>query len=74
MCGLHRDLSRDDWIYKMEKKFRAVFGSQGSTEKKYPTAISKQLFEVVFSTFCEQKTFLNSFENILASALKGYII
>ena len=38
-------------------KFWAVLGSQGCREKKLPTAISMQLFWVVFSTFCGQKKF-----------------
>ena len=36
-------------------KFWAVYGSWGFREKKLPTAISMQLFELVFSTFCGQK-------------------
>jgi hypothetical protein len=36
-------------------KFWAVLGSRGRREKKLPTAISMQFFEVVFSTFCGQK-------------------
>ena len=36
-------------------KFWAVLGSRGCREKNLPTAISMQLFEVVFSTFCGQK-------------------
>jgi hypothetical protein len=55
-------------------KFWAVLGSRGCREKNLPTAISMQLFEVVFSTFCGQKTYLYIFKNILASALKSYII
>ena len=35
-------------------KFWAVLGSQGCRQKKLPTAISKQLFEVFFSAFCGQ--------------------
>jgi hypothetical protein len=42
-------------------KFWAVLGSQGCREKKLPTAISMQLFGVVFSTFCGQKENLNFF-------------
>jgi hypothetical protein len=37
-------------------KFWAVLGSRGCREKNLPTAISMQPFEVVFSTFCGQKT------------------
>ena len=43
----------DKRINKTEMKFWAVLGSQGCREKKLPTAISMQLFGVVFSTFCE---------------------
>jgi hypothetical protein len=53
-------------------KFWAVLGSWGCREKNLPTAISMQLFEVVLSTFCGQKTFLIFFKDILASALKSY--
>ena len=35
-------------IYKMETKFWTVLGSQGCREKNLPTAISMQLFGVVF--------------------------
>ena len=51
----------DKRIYKTEMKFWAVLGSRGCREKKLPTAISMQLFEVVFSTFCGQKNILNFF-------------
>jgi hypothetical protein len=40
----------DKRIYKTEMKFWAVLGSWGCREKKIPTAISMQLFGVVFST------------------------
>ena len=43
-------------------KFWAVLGSRGSREKKLPTAISMELFEVVFSTFCGQKKYLKKFQ------------
>ena len=33
----------------------AVLGSRGCREKKLPTAVSMQLFGVVFSTFCGLK-------------------
>ena len=46
-------------------KFCDVLGSQDCREKQLPTAISKQLFEVVFSTFCGQKNFF--FQYILFS-------
>ena len=59
-------------IYKTEMKFWAVLGSRGCREKK--TVISKQLFEVGFSTFCGQFFFLNLSKNIFASTLKSYII
>ena len=36
-------------------KFWAVLGRRGCREKKLPTAMSMQLFGVVFSTFCGQK-------------------
>ena len=55
-------------------KFWAVLGSPGCREKKLPTAISMQLFGVVFSTFCGQNFFLFFFLNIVGSALKSYII
>jgi hypothetical protein len=48
-------------IYKMETKFWAVLDSRACREKNFPTAISKQLFQVVFSTFCGQNKFLNNF-------------
>jgi hypothetical protein len=51
----------DKIIYNTEMKFWAVLGSRGCREKNLPTAISKQLFQVVFSTFCGQKKFLNIF-------------
>ena len=51
----------DKRIYKTEMKFGAVLGSWGCREKKLPTAISKQLFQVVFSTFCGQNKFLKNF-------------
>ena len=73
-----RDLSRDDWIKEFIKRkwSSGLFWAVGAAEKKkLPTAISMQLFEVGFSTFCEQKTFLIFFlKDILASALKSYII
>jgi hypothetical protein len=58
----------DKRIYQTEMKFWAVLGSRGCREKKLPTAISRQLFGVVFSTYCGQK-----FKDILASELKSYI-
>jgi hypothetical protein len=39
----------------------AVLGRRGCREKNLPTAISMQLFEVVFSTFCGQKKYLKFF-------------
>jgi hypothetical protein len=45
-------------------KFWAVLGSLGCREKKLPTAISMQLFEVVFSSFGGQK-FKKKFQYIL---------
>ena len=39
-------------------KFWAGLGSRGCREKNLPTAISMQLFGVVFSTFCGQIGFL----------------
>ena len=45
-------------IYKTEMKFWAVLGRQGWSEKNLPTAISMQLFGVVFSTFWGQKIIL----------------
>ena len=48
-------------IYKTEMKFWAVLGRRGCREKTLQTAISMQLFEVVFSTFCGQKHNLNLF-------------
>ena len=38
-------------------KFWAVLGSRGCREKKLPTAISMQLFGVVFSTHTNQNEF-----------------
>ena len=38
----------DNKNYKMEMKFWAVLGSRGCREKNLPTAISMQLFGVVF--------------------------
>ena len=38
----------DKIIYKTDIKFWADLGSQGCREKNLPTAISEQLFEVVF--------------------------
>ena len=46
----------DKRIYKTEMKFWAVLGSWGCRKKNSPTAISMQLFGVIFSTFCGQKT------------------
>ena len=55
--GTQRSYTR--WLYKIiyrtEMKFWAVLGSRGCREKKLPTAISMQIFWVVFSTFCGQK-------------------
>ena len=63
-CSTTNQRSYTRWLYKIiyktEMKFWAVLGSWGCREKNLPTAISMQLFEVVFSTF-------------LASALKSYI-
>ena len=55
----HRFYNRwlDRGIYETEMKFWAVFGKQGCREKKLPTAISMQLFGVVFSTFWGQKKY-----------------
>ena len=55
-----RDLSRDYWI-KL-KWSSGLFGAVAAAEKKLPTAISMQLFEVVISNFCGQKNFLIFFE------------
>ena len=38
-------------------KFWVVLGSRGCKEKNLLTALSKQLFEVVFWTFCVQKEY-----------------
>ena len=53
-----RDLSRrlDKRIYKTEIKFWAILGCQGCREKTLPTAISMQLFGVVF--YCFEGQFL----------------
>ena len=40
-------------------KFWTMLGSWGCKEKKMPTAIGMQLFEVIFSNFCEQKNIFN---------------
>jgi hypothetical protein len=39
----------------MEMKFLAILGSWCCREKNLPTAISMQLFGVVFTMFCGQK-------------------
>ena len=64
----------DKRIYKTDMKFWAVLGSLGGREKNLPTAISMQLFRVVFSTFCGKKNIKFKKKNILASALKSCII
>ena len=51
-------------------KFWAVLGSRGCREKKLPTAISMQLFEVVFSTFCGQKNIFKFFEKYFSIRTK----
>ena len=69
LCSVQRSYQR--WlykrIYKKEMKFWAVLGSQGCKEKNLPTAISMQLFGVVFSTFLwakkNFKIFLNIFQH-----------
>ena len=58
-------------IYKTEMKFWAVLGRRGCREK---TAISKQLFEVVFSTFVGIFFLFSFSENIFVCALKSYMI
>ena len=60
VCNKIRDPTRDGWIkefIKKEMKFWAVLGSWGCREKNLPTAISMQLFGVVFPTFCGQNFF-----------------
>ena len=52
-------------------KIWAVLGSRGCREKNLPTAISMQLFGVVFSTFGGQKKINIFFKDIVASALKS---
>ncbi len=42
-------------------KFCVVLGSGGCREKNLPTTTSRQLFGVVFSTFCGQKNNLDFF-------------
>ena len=56
-CCIQRPQQRplDKRIYNTEMKFWAVLGSRGCREKNLPTAISMQLFGVIFSTFCGQK-------------------
>ena len=53
------------WLYKRIYKTEmssGLFWAVGAAEKKkLPTAISKQLFQVVFSTFCGQNKFLKIF-------------
>ena len=44
-------------------KFWAVLGSRGCREKQVPTAISKQLFEVVFELFVGKKIKIYFFKN-----------
>ena len=46
----------------MEMKFWAVLGSGGCREKNLPTAMSIQLFVVVFSTIRGQKENLDFFK------------
>ena len=52
-------------------KFWAVLGSQGCREKKHlTTAISMQLFGVVFSTFCGQKKHFKNFKKYFSIGTK----
>ena len=62
----HRLYTRwlDRRIYKTEMKFWAVLGRRGCREKNLPTAISMQLFGVVFSNFCRQKETFKMFLKI----------
>ena len=53
--------------------FWAILGRQGCREKNLLTAISMQLFEVVFSTFGGQKNLKKKNNNILVSALESYM-
>ncbi len=53
--------------------FWGVLGRRGCREKNVSTAISMQLFEVVFSTFGRQKIFKKNNDNILVSALESYM-
>ena len=74
---LHKDSPRDGWIKEFVKRIwsSGLFWAVGAAEKtNSPTAISKQLFEVVFSTFCGQNFFFNFSKNIFASALKSYVL
>ena len=72
-----RNSSRDGWIKESIKRKWSfgLFWAVGAAEKKkLPTAISMQLFGVVFSTFCGQNKFRFFLsKNILASALKSCI-
>ena len=48
LSAVTRDLGRDDWIKEFIKQITGLFWAVGTAEKKIPTAISMQLFGVVF--------------------------
>ena len=69
----YRDLSRDDWIKEFIKRkwSSGLFWAVGAAEKKkLPTAISMQLLEVVFSTFCGQKNIFKFFQKYFSIRTK----
>ena len=62
-----RDPTRDGWIEEFikQKWSSGLFWAVGAAEKKnLPTAISMQLFGVVFSTFWGQKIIFNFFQKL----------
>ena len=58
-----RDPTRDGWIKEFikQKCSGLLWEVRAAEEKKIPTAISKQLFQVVFSIFCGQNKFFVMF-------------
>ena len=82
LCGhnnsidLKHQRSYQRWLSKRIDKTELKFWAVGAAEKKnLPTAISMQLFGVVFFQLFVGKKIIQIFlKNILASALKSYII
>ena len=69
----NKQRSYQRWLDKRfyKTKFWAVLGSQGY-RKNFPTAISLQLFGMVFSTFCGQKDiFLKKYCRVRTKKLHG---